>query len=174
MTTKRVLSAATVAASLLMATTADAAVVDGSQASSRDESVAGARDFKRVSSTFDGATGTWTMTVTFYGRLTSRRDARFYAFLQQPGSDPSCGTGVAQLRARTDPQREGGSVSVCTPAAPGGSTTVPATKTMSNGGRTMTLRAQSDLMRDFQPQAVVSSRISFYRVFDRIGTIKLL
>jgi len=29
-------------------------------------------------------------------------------------------------------------------------------------------------MRDFQPQAVVSSRISFYRVFDRIGTIKLL
>ena len=167
---------------LVVVAPAGAATLSGEVTDPVDSTGSPAQDITKISSSFDPEAGTWTEAIRFRGPLTTDDKARFYSYLT------ACGTGTpgdpappvmnpASMQTWTDPAD--GSVGAFVGGMVGGVPThgpasVPATKQVSDDGRTLTLTLTDPLLVGADVCFVSASRLSaFGTVYDRVAMIEL-
>lgn len=163
--------AAAVMAVLLAPSLARADVFDGDLDDPREPATRAARDIERVTSRFDGTPGAWTVTVRFFGRLTSSDAATLRAFLRARDATGACeASTLAQFVASTDPasgSAVGGSYSGSDPPADEPS----AAKAFSADRRELTLWLSDARLRGRSVCSIEGVKVSRGTVFDTIPPI---
>ena len=161
---------------------ASGAVLEGRVSDPVDSTGSPAQDIVAISATYDPDAGTWTETIRFHGRLRTDDKAVFYSLLAACGSgtpgDPAPPVmNPASMQAWTDPADAsiGAFVGGIVNGVPTwGSSSQPATKRISDDGRSMTLSLTDPLLEDRSDVCFISPfRLSaFGEVFDRVAGIE--
>lgn len=161
---------------------AGAATLSGEVTDPVDSAGSPAQDITRISSSYDPDAGTWTEAIRFRGPLTSDDKAKLYSTLVAcgsgtPGSPAPPVLNPASMQTWTDPGD--GSVGAFVAGIVGGVPTwgpasIPATKQVSDDGRTLTLTLTDPLLVGRDVCFVSPFRLSaFGTVYDRVAMIEL-
>ena len=161
---------------------AGAATLSGAVTDPVDSAGSPAQDITRISSSYDPDAGTWTEAIRFRGPLTTGDKAKFYSTLGAcgggtPGSPAPPVLSPASMQTWTDPAD--GSVGAFVAGIVNGVPTwgpasVPATKQVSDDGRTLTLTLTDPLLVGRDVCSLSSFRLSASgTVFDRVAMIEL-
>ena len=167
---------------VVAAAPAGAATLSGEVTDPVDSTGSPAQDITRISSSYDPDAGTWTEAIRFRGPLTTGDKAKFYSTLGAcgggtPGSPAPPVLSPASMQTWTDPAD--GSVGAFVAGIVNGVPTwgpasVPATKQVSDDGRTLTLTLTDPLLVGRDVCSLSSFRLSaFGTVFDRVAMIEL-
>ena len=161
---------------------AGAATLSGEVTDPVDSAGSPGQDVTRISSNYDPDAGTWTEAIRFRGPLTTDDKAMLYSTLAAcgsgtPGSPAPPVLNPASMQTWTDPADD--SVGAFVTGIIGGVPTwgpasIPATKKVSDDGRTLTLTLTDPLLVDRDVCFVSPFRLSaFGTVYDRIAMIEL-
>lgn len=161
---------------------AGAATLSGEVTDPVDSAGSPAQDITRISSSYDPDAGTWTEAIRFAGPLTTDDKAKLYSTLTAcgsgtPGSPAPPVLNPASMQTWTDPAdgSVGAFVTGIVGGVPtGGPASVPATKEVSDDGRTLTLTLTDPFLVGRDVCFVSPFRLSaFGTVFDRVAMIEL-